>query len=96
MHFRDVAEFEAILHGHYLAYDQLGHRLERSETFNSAFSEWLYRAKGATGASAGWAFSIGELASAQGRDATELFSEFVREFFPLWSTRESPGSRCQV
>ncbi|HHH27292.1 MAG TPA: hypothetical protein ENK57_02940 [Polyangiaceae bacterium] len=87
MYFRDLEHLESSLRGHAWAFDQLG-LVERGESFGPRFSEWLYKEKGSSGAAAGWAYAIRELAEVAGFDAEKLFNELVREFLSIWMDPE--------
>ncbi len=83
MCFRDLSELSAILHGHAVAFSQLGLVGTRGHTFNAAFSDWLVVGTGVS-ASTGWAPAVEELASAAGVDAEALFADLVRAFLKEW------------
>jgi hypothetical protein len=87
MYFRDLPELEAILHGHGVAFGQLG-LINREEPFNRSFAAWLRRETGAS-AAAGWADAVTQLAEAAGMDTEALFVERVRAFLREWAATAS-------
>ena len=84
MYFRSLEGLEDKMDGHFIAYHELGYA-GRNCSFGGIFSRWLYQTKGSRGASAGWAYSIQELAIAQNKDPEDLFAQYVREFLDGWT-----------
>lgn len=91
MFFASLAELETLMHGHGVAFVQLGLVTDRSATFNDRFGDWLLVEKGSS-AAAGWAVAIEKLAGKKGVDAVGLFFELAEEFIDSW---EQPVSRPQ-
>ena len=60
MFYNELWELELILDGHWMAFEQIA-GLERSMTFKSCFSEWLYASRSVS-CSAGWAYAVTNLA----------------------------------
>lgn len=85
MYYASLADLQAQLRGHATAFQQLG-AINRGESFLSAFAAWLYRTKGASGAAAGWAILIEEMAAATGADPDAVFRVQVEEFLLHWQT----------
>lgn len=83
MFFASLAELETLMHGHGVAFLQLGLVTDDSVTFNSSFGKWLVSTKGGS-AAAGWAVAIEELARTAGVDAVRIFFELAEEFFESW------------
>ena len=83
MFFSQLAELETQMHGHGLAFLQLGLVTDRSETFNESFGSWLVSTRSCSVA-AGWAVAIEELARTTGVDQVELFFELVGDFIEIW------------
>jgi hypothetical protein len=79
MFFFQLADLETLMHGHGLAFLQLGLIDERSSTFNHRFGAWLAATRGRSVA-AGWAVAIEELARDEGLEAIGLFFELAQEF----------------
>lgn len=88
MYYRDLASLEQILHGHSVAFSQLGVVEKREEMFNHAFAAWLRRREGASVAS-GWSHACLALASRAGQDAERLFAVQVRDFLRQWTDNEA-------
>ena len=84
MYFRSVDELEVMMWGHAKAFAQLGVLGEREETFGTAFAQWLHSAKQTSGASAGWAYSIAELADAAKVQPEVQLAVCLPEFLLLW------------
>lgn len=83
MYYSALSQFEAMLRGHSTAFQQMG-VITRDEGFSSVFAEWLYEVKGASGASAGWAVLIDEMASVANEDPDVVFRDLVQEFLEEW------------
>ncbi len=83
MFFGTLAELETLMHGHGLAFLQLGLVTDRGATFNESFGDWIASTKGSSVA-AGWAVATEELAERAGVDAVGLFFELVEEFIGSW------------
>lgn len=83
MFFVDLRELESLMHGHAVAFLQLGLVTDETGTFNASFRRWLVSTKRGSIAS-GWAIGIEELAGAAGVHAVSLFFEFAEEFFDSW------------
>lgn len=82
MYYRSLNELEAMMSGHYVAYEQLG-GIEKHQSFRKEFIAWLWESKGMSG-SAGWAYAIQALASSEQKNEEELFSRLINEFFDHW------------
>lgn len=83
MYFSRLADLETIMHGHGLAFIQLGVVDDRSATFNHRFGEWLMTT-GASSSAAGWAVAVESLANARAVDPIGLFFELLDEFMDSW------------
>ena len=83
MYFRTLGELELILFGHQCAFEQLK-VIDRDQSFNYCYSQWLYDTREVSG-SAGWAYAIESMASANGDDAEALFSQLSEEFLRQWN-----------
>ena len=83
MFYRNLPEFESLMYGHMMAFDQLG--LHRSHSFCDCFSRWLFDSKSLS-TSSGWALAIQKAALKSKSDETSLFADFVNEFLAQeWS-----------
>jgi hypothetical protein len=82
MYFKELKEFECILHGHGAAFQNLG-IIELNESFGFCFANWLYEYKGVSG-SAGWAYAIDSLSRRSGEEAEIVFFRLVRIFLDQW------------
>lgn len=92
MYYHELVEIEAMLYGHWRAFDQIG-GAERSMAFHGCFSAWLEESKSAS-CSSGWAYAVTELASKANCDVNTLFAELVNEFLPVWiglPVKEAPS-----
>jgi hypothetical protein len=87
MYYSSLSEFEATLRGHATAFQQMG-VISRDEGFSTCFADWLCRVKAASGAAAGWAVLINELAAAASADPDVVFREQVQEFLQTWAHRD--------
>lgn len=83
MFFAKLADMETLMHGHGLAFLQLGLLTDRLATFNQCFGAWLAATR-ASSVAAGWAVAVEELAREEGVDEVELFFELAEEFFDSW------------
>lgn len=83
MFFAKLADLETLMHGHGLAFLQLGIVTDRLATFNESFGDWLAVRRGSSVA-AGWAVAVEELAKAKGVDPVGLFFELAEEFMDSW------------
>ncbi len=91
MFFGSLADLETLMHGHGLAFLQLGLVTDRATTFNESFGNWIASTKGSS-AAAGWAVATEELAEKTGVDPVGLFFDLVEEFIESWCpTREVPS-----
>ena len=86
MFFARLAELETLMHGHGLAFLQLGLVSDRSATFNESFGAWLVSTKDSSVA-AGWAVAIEEMAKDTDADPVGLFFELEEEFLEYWFPR---------
>jgi hypothetical protein len=93
MFFTKLPDLETLLHGHGLAFLQLGLVTDHSATFNESFADWLVTTRGSS-AAAGWAVAIEELAIAKGVDAVGLFFELVEEFIDSWGQPDEHSCGC--
>lgn len=83
MYFRELKDFESQLHGHAVAYQELGQISDiRAAGFNSNFKDWLYDQYGYS-CSSGWAYAI-EDAVETPDDAGPRFFELVEPFLEQW------------
>ena len=78
MYFRSLAEFESILDGHGVAFEQLG-MIDAAGGFNRCFSTWLHAERGVSAAS-GWAVGIENRAAELDQEPVSLFFRYAREF----------------
>lgn len=81
-----LADMETLMHGHGLAFLQLGLLTDRSATFNQSFGAWLAATRGSSVA-AGWAVAIEEFAREEGVDEFGLFFELAEDFIGSWGQR---------
>jgi hypothetical protein len=97
MFFRELTELETMMHGHGLAFLQLGFVSDRSATFNVSLAKWL-RATRNISTQAGWALAIEELAGRTRVDAQALFFELLEKFIDSWMQfdEDSTGFPNQV
>ena len=79
MFFRGLADLEMLLHGHGIAFLQLGVLIDSADTFNDRFGAWLRTVRSCSLA-AGWAVAVEALAEREGLDPVELFFELEAEF----------------
>jgi hypothetical protein len=84
MFFNKLADLETLMHGHGLAFLQLGLVNDRSETFNQSFGSWLAATRG-NSVAAGWAVVIEDHAREKGLDEVGLFFELAEEFMDSWA-----------
>lgn len=77
-----LEDLESVLHGHGVAFEQMGEVESWSSTFNEAFGRWLASSVGLSCAS-GWGFSVQNLALEGRREPIavffQLFGQFCRE-----------------
>ncbi len=89
--YRSLRELQAILDGHYLAFEQLGY-VDRKSSFHRSFSDWLrihYKAS----CSAGWDIAIELLAREDGlREPESLFLILVDKFLQEWEYPEGAAT----
>lgn len=83
MFFAELSEMETLMHGHGLAFLQLGLLADNSATFNQRFGAWLTTRKGIS-AAAGWAVALERLATEKSLDEIQLFFDVAEEFFDFW------------
>jgi len=80
MFFSSLPELETMMHGHSVAFLQLGLIPDESAAFNYRFRDWLLDREKCSTAS-GWALAVENLAAQQvGVSAVTLFFDLVTEF----------------
>ncbi len=85
--YRSLRELQAILDGHYLAFEQLGY-VDRKSSFHRSFSDWL-RVNYKASCSAGWDVAIELLAKKDGSTEPEnLFLILIEKFLQEWENLE--------
>lgn len=83
MYFSNLLQLEAIMHGHWVAFVQLGLVSDRYHSFNSCFADWV-RTHFDVSCSAGWALGIQDAAIKMAIDPHYLFFQTVFEFIAIW------------
>ena len=82
MYFQSLPEFEAILRGHELAFEQIS-GLSQHDLFHKRFSDWIYNRHELSCAS-GWAFAIVQYCAEKKLDPFTVFQHYVGEFLDEW------------
>lgn len=89
--YRSLTELQAILNGHYLAFEQLG-QAERKSSFQRSFSDWL-RVNYKASCSAGWDIAIELLSKKDGLTEPEsLFLILIEKFLQDWEHPEGTAT----
>lgn len=82
IYYRTLKEFEFILLGHQVAYDQFG-ATDTSTGFHRMFTHWLCETQKVFGQS-GWYCALEQLAEREHKTEEELFQSLAPEFLAGW------------
>lgn len=92
MYYSTLSHFEATLRGHATAFAHVGILKDGEKGFSTDFAMWLYKVKGAGGASGGWAILIHEFANASGANPDDVFRDLAQEFLQTWAPDETANA----